>query len=46
MDRKDWEKSLEQLKVMKEKHERDLEEVNYMIECYSKKVEEFGNVKI
>lgn len=38
MDKTDWEKSLEQLKVMKEKHEKDLEEVNFMIECYEQKI--------
>jgi len=39
MDKTDWQKSLEQLKSMKEKHEKDLEEVSFMIECYEKKID-------
>jgi len=41
MDKSDWEKSLNSLIVMKDKHEKDLEEVSYMIECYENKIKTY-----
>jgi hypothetical protein len=42
MDKKDWQDSLKSLEDVKKQKERDLEEINFAIECYKNKVESFG----
>lgn len=41
MNKEDWEQSLTHLKNMKEKLEKDLEEVTYTIEAYTLKINNF-----
>jgi len=41
MDKKDWEESLKHLEDMKAKYEKDLEEMNYTIDCYKEKINTF-----
>jgi hypothetical protein len=38
----DWTESLDKLKAMQKMHEKDLEEVTYMIECYEAKIAQLG----
>ncbi len=38
MDKTDWENSLKHLIEMRDKYLKDLEEMNFTIECYEKKI--------
>jgi hypothetical protein len=42
MDKKDWEESLKHLKEMRDKYLKDLEEMNYTIECYETKLKSYS----
>jgi hypothetical protein len=42
MDKKDWEESLKHLTDMRDKYLKDLEEMNYTIECYENKIKSYS----
>ncbi len=41
MEKADWELSLKNLETLKNKLEKDLEEISYTIECYKNKIVSF-----